>query len=58
MADAAVGDAKLESTLFVNLLNMKRIIVWVSAISPYRAVNAFHHGYKSALYKQSVCTAL
>jgi hypothetical protein len=27
-------------------------------INPYRAVNTFHHGYKSALYKQSVRTAL
>jgi threonine/homoserine/homoserine lactone efflux protein len=30
----------------VNILNPKRILLYI-AISPYRAVNTFHHGYKN-----------
>jgi hypothetical protein len=41
-------------------LTFQRIIeiCFIYGISPYRAVNTFHHGYKSALYEQSARNAL
>ena len=30
----------------LNLLKTKRKLLYIKGISPYRAVNTFHHGYK------------